>query len=205
MAGMPLLAVDFDIVGIIILVLSVLGMFVRAIKGNPENVNPPARPNRPEKLRTEIEDFLEEIAVKSPKKADRPVPQQRPPERTRPPVKQQQPKRQSAKPKPPAKPAAASKPVKLSEQHMKTSDLGSSLRSHVSTYMQADRVSQEVQRDLKSRRSADSPTDLGRPPMLESPSGQKPVHPLVMMLRDPQGVQTAIAVHEILQKPRALR
>lgn len=200
---LPLLAFDADIIGVIFLVLSVLGIIVRAIKGNAENVNPPARRNRPE-LRTEIEDFLDEIAGKEARKPNRPVPEQRAPERSRPPVKPQA-KKQAPKQKPPAKPAATAKPVKLSEQHLQTSDLGTNLRSHLATYMQTDRVGQEVQRDLKSRIAEGVEADLGRPVAMESPSAQKPLHPFVALLRDPQGVRTAIALQEILQKPKSLR
>jgi hypothetical protein len=202
----PLLAFDADYIGIIILVLSVLGMFVRAIKGNNEHANPPVPKNRPEKLRTEIEEFLDEIAGNSSKKPTRPAPEQPRPARARPPVKQQQPKKPAAKAKPVVKQQSQpAKPVKLSEQHLQPSNLGAELRSHLATYMQSDRVGQEVQRDLKNRIAEEVEADLGRPAASNSSATGAVVHPLAKLLREPQGVRTAIALQEILQKPRALR
>lgn len=210
---LPVLAFDRDLIGIVIAVIWVLGIVVRVIKGSKENVEPPARRDRPEQLRTEIEEFLDEIAGNSQRKPNRQVPEQKPPERTRPPVKTQTNKKQTPKQKqtakstlkPTVKPTVASKPVKLAEQHLQTSNLGGELRSHLATYMQTDRVGQEVQRDMQNRIAAEVEADLGRPTATQAPPVQTPVHPLVKMLRDPQGARTAIAIQEILQRPRSLR
>jgi hypothetical protein len=199
---LPIAALDFgEIVGIVIIVLSILGWFVRAVKGQAENPPPPRRMN-PNLGRTEIETFLEEISGGAPK---------RPPARAQPPNRPPAAKiaKKPGKPPPKAKPARPTKPDSpLAEKHLASSNLGSGLRSHVSTYMQADRVSAEVKQDLKSRISDDVQADLGPASLTAAAStstAPAPVHPLVALLRDPRGVRQAIALQEILQKPKALR
>lgn len=201
MIPLPLLAFAFDreVIGIIAFVIWILGMIIRAVKNNQEAAPKPRR--EPETARTEIETFLEEISGKGPK---------------RPPVKPNPPKRPSVAKSKKSKPQEAAarteltgKPrVALSEQHLATSNLGSRLRSHLSTYMQADRMAAEVQQDLPNRIARNVEADLG-PRHLTSTTAQSiaqaPIHPLIKLLRDPQGIQQAIALQEILQKPRALR
>lgn len=199
----PVLAVDMgDAAWIIIVVLSVLGWFVKAIKEHGAN-QPPARRANPEKVRTEIESFLEEISG---------TPSKRPPVKpnspNRPPAakaskKPTKPSPQKAKP--PAKPA---KPGSvLADQHLASANLGAGLRGHVSTFMQPDRVAAEVQQDLKNRIADEVQADLG-PSQTSSTAPTiafTPAHPLVTLLRDPRGVRQAIMLQEILQKPKALR
>lgn len=62
----PIFAIDFgQVVGLIILVLSVLSWFVNVVKGNAEQVAPKANPRPPrpkdERVRQEIEEFLQEV------------------------------------------------------------------------------------------------------------------------------------------------
>ena len=198
----PLLADFEDIVGIIFIVLSVLGIFVRAIKGE-NNAAPQPRRKDPAKTRTEIEEFLEEITGKTNRPPAREQPKRTPPV-SRPPVKQN-PKKANRKPLA-GQPTVTTAPVgKLSEQHLQTSNLGGDLRAHLASYMQTDRVGQEVQRDLQSQIPQEVMTDLGRAAATAMAPVQPVVHPLVKLLRDPQGVRTAIALQEILQKPRSLR
>jgi hypothetical protein len=67
MPVLPIFAIDFgQVVGLIILVLSVLSWFVNVVKGNGEQPAAPKanpRPPRPkdERVRQEIEDFLQEV------------------------------------------------------------------------------------------------------------------------------------------------
>lgn len=197
---LPILAFDREVIGIIAFVIWILGMIVRAVKNNQEAA--PPKPRRdPETTRTEIETFLEEISGKSPK---RPPAKPNPPKR--PPVaKGKKPKvlEPTVKAEVPAKPRTS-----LSEQHLQTSNLGAGVRSHVSAFIQADRVAAEVQRDVPNRIAKEVDADLG-PRQLTSTMAPSirpaPVHPLINLLRDPQGVRQAIALQEILQKPRALR
>jgi hypothetical protein len=199
---LPVLAFDFgEVVGIIILVLTVLGWFVRAIKGQGEN-QPPVRRANPNPGRSEIETFLEELSGNAQKRPPvRPNPPNRPPVAKAP----KKPNKQPAGNKPPKAP----KPVmSLADKHLSSSNLGSGLRSHVSTYMQTDRVAAEVQQDLKSRIAEDVRTDLGPSTMMTNIAAtvaSAPVHPLISLLRDPKGVRQAIALQEILQKPRSMR
>jgi|GEM_PF-3166263 len=207
----PLLAIEGDIVGIIILVLTVLGYFVRAIKGNGDApAVPPIRKNRPE-LKTEIEEFLEEISGKAARpEPPRPAPvqrqpEQRPPPRNRPPVKQTI-KKGTNKPPLAKKSLGAGKPTKsLADQHLPQSNLGGGLRTHLATYMHADRVGQEAQRDVQSQIPAQIKSDLGYSGAAAATAVPKTVHPLVKLLRDPQGARTAIALQEILQRPKWLK
>jgi hypothetical protein len=197
----PVLAVDFDVIGIIILVLSILGYFVKAIKGNGENVpRPPVRDPDQDRRRTEIETFLEEISGGN---RNRPPAQRTPPapvapERPRPPASK--PGKKAAKPPmAAAKPQKATKPLTtLADKHLEAAPLGQSLRAHVAGYMQPDRIAAEVQQDLASRLPTGPMTGLSAPP---PPS----VHPVIQFLREPQGVRQAIVLHEILQRPKALR
>ncbi len=199
---MPLLlAFDVgEVFGIIILVLTVLGWFVKAVKGQGEN-QPPVKRGNPKPVRSEIETFLEELSGNAPK---------RPPARPQPPNKPpvaKAPKKPNKQP-PGEKPPKAPKPVaSLADKHLGSSNLGSGVRSHVSSYMQKDRVAAEVQQDLKNRIADEVRADLGSAKMTSTAAVVKPapVHPLVTLLRDPQGVRQAIALQEILQKPRALR
>src|SRR5262245_10144312 len=134
---LPVLAFDRDLIGIAVAVIWVLGIVVRVLKGNKENVNPPAQRQRPEQLRTEIQEFLDEIAGNAPQKPKRQAPEQQVPDRPRPPVKPQANKKQTPKQKAPlkstVKPTVATKPGKLADQHLQTSNLGGELRSHLAT------------------------------------------------------------------------
>jgi hypothetical protein len=199
---MPLL-LAFDtgeIFGIIILVLTILGWFVRAIKGQGENPPLARRANPPKPARSEIETFLEELSGSAPKRPPvRPAPPNKPPV-----VKAaKKPSKQPPAAKPPKAPKAS-----LADKHLGSSNLGSGLRSHVSSYMQTDRVAAEVQQDLKSRIGENVQTDLGAAVMMTNTAAtvkSAPIHPLITLLRDPAGVRQAIALQEILQKPRSLR
>lgn len=203
MLPLPLLAFDLDreVIGIIAFVIWILGMIIRAVKSNQDTAAATKPPRAGEPARTEIETFLDEISGKSPKRA---------------PAKANSPKRPPmAKGKklkslePVGKTEASAKPrVSLANQHLPTSNLGAGLRNHVSSFLQADRVATEVERDLPNRIAQEVNADLG-PRQLTSPTAAiaKPVavHPLIRLLRDQQGVRQAIALQEILQKPRALR
>lgn len=66
MPFLPIFAIDFgQVVGLIILVLSVLSWFVNVVKGNGEQAAPKANPRPPrrkdERVRQEIEEFLQEV------------------------------------------------------------------------------------------------------------------------------------------------
>ncbi len=203
---LPVLALDLgEIFGVIILVLSVLGWFVKAIKGQNGNAAvPQARKRTPDLRRSEIETFLEEISggqQRTPQarqaQPNRPVNKARP---------ENAPAKKSGKS---AKPAKTAKPIaSLAQQHLAKSNVGEGLRAHVSNFVKGERIPAEVQQDLKNRIAAEVQADLGPSRLSAAPSvttQHRPAHPLITLLRNPEGVRQAIALQEILQRPRALR
>jgi len=94
--------------------------------------------------------------------------------------------------------------------------LGSDLKRHVANYMAKDRIDGHVDEHLShevddsSHEVDDSVRQhLGR--AAESAYSrdqglrQAQAHPIIAMLRDPQGVRNAILLHEILTRPRSLK
>ena len=200
----PVLALDVgEILGVIFLVLSVLGWFVKAVKGQNGNAAAPqAKKPAPQMRRMEIEDFLEEISggkLRTPPAG---------------PVKQNKVNKprqeQAAAAKKANKPEKASKPkpvAALAQQHLAKSKVGEGLRAHVSNFAKAERIPDEVQQDLKSRIADEVRADLGAGGLAAAvpPSKRPTAHPLIGLLRNPEGVRQAIALQEILQRPRAFR
>lgn len=216
-----LAAVDWgQVFGLIILVISILSWFINAIKGNPPK--PAGGPAGPQQPRNELEQFLKQVL-----EANRPKPAQPPP--VAPPAERPRTNpaagRNKLKPKakrPPIKPATPvfadedrpAPPGSVARQHLKTSDLGSGVQSHLRTHLAEDRreeaaqrqrmsgskhlgerVREEVQADLGGGLAATAPVV---PPLV-------PTHPIMHWLAQPGSIQNAIIVQEILQKPRALR
>lgn len=204
---LPVLAIDIpEIFGIIFLVLSVLGWFVKAIKGQAGNAAPPPvrRQQPPNVRRSEIETFLEEISGGQVRKPPaRATPPNRPANKPRLEnvAAAKKPTKSSKVPKPP-KPVAA-----LADQHLAKSNVGEGLRSHVSVFIkQEERISAEVRQDLKNRMEGEVRSDLGSKALAPAPTVQRPqAHPLVALLRNPEGIRQAITLQEILQPPKALR
>lgn len=199
-----------EIIGIIFLVVSALGWFVKVVKGQADAVQRP-RIGPPEgvRMRTEIETFLEEISTaanpnRPPAKTNAPP---RPAERPRPPGAKAG--KKSGKPQPGAKPQKTPKPIaSLAEQHLASSNLGAGVRSHVSDYMQPERIAAEVKQDLAGLIPAQVQAEIGRGKSISgvaTSTAAEPIHPLITLLRNPQGVRQAIVLQEILQRPKALR
>uniref|UniRef100_A0A7C2PFX2 Uncharacterized protein n=1 Tax=Schlesneria paludicola TaxID=360056 RepID=A0A7C2PFX2_9PLAN len=201
----PLLLADIgEWIGLAILLLTVLGWIVNAIKGNAPDGKPAARPGRRD-LRTELEVFLEEL------QGNKPAPQPEPPRK---PARPPQP---VAKNPPPPKPRPDKKPPPRRVQPSTTaaaepgqvSPIGSGVREHVAAYMAPDRVAAHAQQHVGERRIDKAvEQDLGGGTVApvapaEQPRG-KP-HPLLAALAQPSGMRQAILMQEILQKPRALR
>lgn len=210
----PVFAADFGpLIGLAVLVISILSWIVNIIKSASAEAPKPAEGRRPErrpdKLRSEIEEFLEELTKPGqtrPPKEPRPTAPSGPSPR-RPSNKQQRP------PQPPAKkaksapaPAKAERPGStLSGRHLETPALGSNVREHVSTHMAADRVIAAAEQDLGHRIDAAVQHDLGAPTATSVTTTSRPPHPLLVALRSPGGVRQAVLLHEILQRPKALR
>ena len=77
------------------------------------------------------------------------------------------------------------------------SNVGSTVRSH----HLGNRVDAEVQRDVP----AAFLNNFGQGIAPASAPQERQVHPLVKVLRDPNGVRNAILLNEILQRPKSLR
>ena len=190
-----------QIIGISVLVITVLSWFVNYIQGNtPDGVpRQPQRPRpKPQSGRSEIEELLQELSGE--KRKPKPEQREQPP---RPPKPQPQPERARAKPKPaPQKPAnlspaPSSRPTaRVSGSALPSANLGGNIRSH----QLGNQIDVAVQKEV-----AAVSHDLGNRIGAALPAQERPLHPLVKVLRDPNGIRQAILLNEILQRPKALR
>ena len=209
----PLLADDIgNWIGLVILVLSVLGWIVNAIKGVDAQGKPlpqrkPAKPNRD--LRSEIDVFLEELQQPKPLKPEPPRPAPEPVMATRKADRPRKDKsrkanqvRQDTTPNKVApKTLASSFPAMHSprfgvQEHVSAFNSSSSVAADVKRTM-ADRVGASVQQHLSGGTVAPI-TDVGTTVPREP-------HPLVALLSKPEGLRQAVLLNEILQRPRSLR
>lgn len=205
-----LIALDLDaIVWVIVVVIWFLGFLVKIIKGGAKGgAKANVRRADGQRVRTEIESFLEEISAKQTKRPpEKPVPQ--PPARSRPPVAKTS-KKSTTPSKAPRAEGDSKKSQrqvgKLSDKHLSSSNLGQGVRSHVTAFVQSETIAASVQEDLKDKISAEVQADLGQRPSISQPvSSSRSVHPLITFLRSPQGVRQAIIMQEVLQRPKTLR
>ena len=196
-------AVNIDVsqvIGLCVLVVSVLSWFVNIIQGNtPDGVprKKPQKPNPPA-ARSEIEVLLEQITGDKQKQGRREQQSQVP----RPPRPQQErPKNVGRSTSPrtgmqPAKPVVKQS-ARVAETHLASSNLGNEVRSH----HLGNRVEAAVQQEI----TAAVQHDLGNRIAAARPPQEQSVHPLVKVLRDPNGIRQAILLNEILQRPKAKR
>ena len=201
-------AVDVgQIIGLVVLVISVISWFVNVIKGNTPDGVP--RVKQQVSDRSEIDEFLVQL------QSGKPIPR---PEQPRPAAKNEMANRKPqfeanhplAKPakKPPAISRQSSVPQglpRIADTHLPESKLGDSLRR--SSF--GNRVDAAVQRDITDAVRQDIQVavqhDLGNRIMAAAPTAEKRPHPLVSILRNPDGVRQAILLNEILQRPRSVR
>ena len=204
-----LAAIDVsEVIGVCVLVISVLSWFVNVIQGNkPDgapraNQKPKPKP-KPPTGRSEIEALLQQLTGEQPK------PQRREP--PRPPKPQMPPERQRSKQKPTSTPQrtaagkSTARPLSRGlEAPLPPAKLGDEVRSH----HLANRVDAEVRQDITEPVNRDIQAtvqhDLGDR-IAPAKVTEKPVHPLVKVLRDRQGVRQAILLNEILQRPKSRR
>ena len=194
-----------QIFGICVLVISVLSWLVNAIKGNnPDGVPREKKPAaKPQSGRSEIESLLKQLSGEKPKPQQQQKQQRQ--EQPQRPAKQQA--RAKSKPAPPRPTSAASstsgssrpmaRPGEASMALLAQSNVGSTVRSH----HLGNRVDAEVQRDVP----AAFLNNFGQGIAAASAPQERQVHPLVKVLRDPNGVRNAILLNEILQRPKSLR
>ena len=202
-------AVDISqIIGACVLVISVLSWFVNVIQGNTPDGTPRPKPPKakPQDGRSEIEVLLQQLTGEKSK----PKPERRDPPK---PAKPQPPsdRRRSGSKPPASRPGSTSGPgnsrplPRVAETHLAASNLGNDVRSHqmgnrVEAIVQQD-IAGAVQRDIQFAVQH----DLGNRIAAASPAKEKTEHPLVKVLRDPNGVRQAILLNEILQRPKSLR
>ena len=193
-----------------ILVVAIISWFITYIQdkmpGNDPRApkpggNPQPKPQGP----TNIEDMLRQLAgdKKVVKPQNQPAQQsekRQPPQ----PKRQTQRERPRGKPVPPVPtPPIARAPLStrqkppVHDSNLPISNLGTAVASH----HLADRVDKSVQREIVEKVDA----DLGRRTTLTEPAKQTQTHPLVKLLRDPNGVRQAILLNEILQPPKSRR
>lgn len=188
-----------QIIGISVLVITVLSWFVNYIQGNtPDGVpRQQPRPNpKPQSGRSEIEELLQELsgAKRRPKSEQREQPPRPPkpqPERTRP------------KPKPAAQKAGNISPAQVprATSRPSTTTLPSSGLGDGSRPLPfGSQVEASVQKEVAAVQH-----DLGNRIAPAAPIQERPPHPMVKILRDPNGVRQAILLNELLQRPRSLR
>lgn len=195
----PVLAADIgNYVGLAILVITVLGWIVNAIKGNDADGKPLPKRQKPKRdLRSELEVFLEEL-----QKPQEPVKQPEPQ------APRAQPNRQRP-PKPAKSQAAQSKPSQKTAKTKPTSSRpGQSVREHVASFVSDNRVAAEVQQHMSRRVDQAVEQDLagGTVAAVEPSTVRRaPPHPLLSLLAKPEGMRQAILMNEILQRPRTLR
>lgn len=198
---MPGFVLAFDVgqlIGLAVLVISIISWLVNLIKGEGNNA-PAGKRAAPQKdLRSEIEVFLEELNKP-------PVRQETPPPRPAP--KRAPPQPQQQKPKQPQKKRAEpiSKRTVSSEPRPGSSNLGAGVRQHVAEHLAAGQVTANAQQNIGHRIDASVAHDLGTSSTSQHLTTSHTVHPLITFLSQPGGMRQAMLVHELLQKPRALR
>lgn len=223
---MPKILILADLEGVVAVLFAVISIgaaIVNAVGGKKE---PPRRnPGRPKdnKVRKEIEEFLEQQSGRKPQRREeilvedvelveeRPSPRPQPPRQKKPQPQRQKPTAQ----KPPQKPASTPRPViaptqvtKRGEAPLGSKDMGTGLREHVTATM-GERIAAQAQRDLPhltSQVSEKVREDLGT----FSVSGKEAApssktSPLIQMLRNPQSARHAVIIAEVLGRPKALR
>lgn len=181
-----------QIVGISLLVITVLSWFVNWIQGNTPDGNPrpqKAKP-KPPTARSEIEALLSELT--GDKRKPKPEQKEQPPRPAKNLAERPRAKPKTAPQRPggpppytPSRPTTRPVEVKLPTANLGDSVRTSQLGNQIEASVQKDIVA-AVQSDLSSRPSVTSP--------------ERPVHPLIKLLRDPNGARQAILLSEVLQR-----
>lgn len=215
MPVLPIFAIDFgQVVGLIILVLSVLSWFVNVVKGNGEQAAPKANPRPPrpkdERVRQEIEEFLQEVL----KQPGRPQgePKQEGPRKGQP-VPARAANQQATRPKGPGKQnkgnkGRAQQPAKRPTEltfgnerppvatpsvpmpHLASSNLGESIRGSSLKHLEPNALGLDKGAAAVAGAIASTP---------------QPANALRSLLGDRNDLRRAILIQEVLGRPLALR
>ncbi|MCX7408934.1 MAG: hypothetical protein NTZ32_12725 [Planctomycetales bacterium] len=185
---------------LIVVSISVVSWIVNVIQGNPQNGAP--RPqNRPkDPVQSELEKFLQEVVGgKRPVEQNRPAVPQQKQSRNANEKKGGKPKQQrSAK----SNSSSQRQGERVVQSTMPTTNFDDGVRSqHLQTSMEPNRIEAAVQRDIDGAVLQDLGSDRSR----ETGQRADNPHPLVAVLRSPQGIRQAILLNEVLGKPKALR
>lgn len=209
----PLLLADAEwgqLIGIAFIVLSFLSWFVKQLKGGGEEAvqereKRVAEKNKP--LRTEIEEFLEEMRKPPAQPVAPPKPE---PVRKAVPVTKAKPEkvRKSRPSETPSPAAERPKPAtRIPQKPLAEKPLGESVRTHLKSYM-GERVGEEARQHLASPLQEGKTAMVGQDAVsgAESPAMRRgEQHPLLVALAQPGAIRQNFVLAEILQKPRALR
>ena len=196
----------------VVLVVSLISWIFNLVQGNKPKAKPGNRPRPANQEQSELERFLKEVV------GNKPAPE---PEKKRPapppvpkPARMDGEKRNKPKQKPQAKtqapprPAASERPgARMAQTHLAQATVGDGVRSHVSSQMEARNIDAAVKRDVDGavRRDIDDAVrrDLGAG--ATTTASQQPVHPMILALRNPEGVRQAVMMAEILSRPKSMR
>lgn len=202
-------AAEGGVVFIIVVIISLISWVINLFQGNNPKGPKPNRP-RPNQGQSDLEKFLQEVVGNKPQaqaEAERPRPA--PP---RPPKQANQ--KKPAKQKPPiaqrpVTPPRTDRPgARLQQTHLASTGLGDGVRSHVAGHMEPRVVDAAVAKDVDNavRRDIDAAVqrDIGADGTITG-TVQRPIHPMVRALRNPDGVRQAIMLSEILNRPKSLR
>jgi hypothetical protein len=209
MFSLVLAAVDLgQVVWLCVVVISIISWIIKQVQGVAPDARNKPQQGKPKQGRSEIEVLLEQLGVEKKKpKAERREPPK--PPRTQAPLEKGKAK---SKPTPQRTGSASSlagpRPgQRVAETHLATSQVGSELRSQ----RMPNRVEAEVQRDITSAVQRDIQVAVERDfsgqmtPEIMRSTQEKAVHPLVKVLRDPNGMRQAVLLNEILQRPKSVR
>lgn len=225
----PILAADWgeEAIALVIFLISILSWLINTIRSASADKNvPPPRPanaDRPQQpkqqLQNEIDVFLREVGAKNkPQQAGAerrlPAAPRQPPE---PPRRARQPLQRSDSQtavKPAQSPPQREQRKRSFEERKSpvSTELGKEVRTHVSQYMQAERLPTHAASGLGQEVVASVADHLGKfTAITPAPMSDAPPPPvtaantIASMLRNPNSVRQAILINEVLARPKALR
>lgn len=220
-------AAEGGVVFAIIMIISVISWLVNLIKESQAKSKPTKRTRPVDQGPSELEIFMQEVSGKAPPQKPRPVqersnqqrPNQKRPGQQRP--GQQKPGRSAAdkkggkprgqqQPQPePSRPLVADRPgARLAQTHLASAGLGDNIRNHVSSNMDARSVENQVKQDVDNAVQRDISDSVQRNIGVDGTFAnvqRQAVHPLILALRNPDGVRQALLMSEILKRPRSIR
>ena len=203
----PILAIGpGQVIALIVFTISVLSWFINLVQGNnpkggPRPQNRP-RPGNP--AQSELEKFLQEVVS-----GGNPQPEKKRPAPPPKPARAGGGEKKGGKPRP-QRPTTAERPgTRMSETHLANSELGGGVRNHVAAHLDPRNVDAAVQQNVGGavRQDMDAAVQRHLGDNIGPAASQRPatVHPLIEVLRSPQGVRQAILMSEILKRPKAMQ